>query len=84
MALIVQNEHRYRDVSEHTVISIECQWSYGHYFVQTMHRLIEMLSKANVNYTETNFDDKRDLEQLVHPYVCFVYLSLDKKKLFSS
>ena len=47
--------------------------------MQTMHRLMEMLSKANVNYSETNFDDKRDLEQLVHPYVCFVYLLLNQK-----
>ena len=43
-----------------------------------MHRLMEMLSKANVNYSETNFDDKRDLEQLVHPYVSDTYpISID-------
>ena len=40
--------------------------------MQTMHRLMEMLSGANMDYTETNFDDKRDLEELVHPYVCNV------------
>ena len=56
----------------------------GHYFMQTMHRLMEMLSKANVNYTETNFDDKRDLEELVHPYVCLVkFYPLLYQKLFS-
>ena len=50
--------------------------------MQTMHRLMEMLSKANVNYTETNFDDKRDLEQLVHPYVRHSNYLLQKSKLF--
>lgn len=37
--------------------------------MQTMHKLMKMLSEASVNYTETTFDDKEDLEQLVHPYV---------------
>ena len=50
--------------------------------MQTMHRLMEMLSGANVNYSETNFDDKRDLEELVHPYVCnfLLILSFTKSK----
>lgn len=48
-----------------------------------MHRLMEMLSEANVNYSETNFDDKHDLEQLVHPYVCHnSYLSQKIKNVF--
>lgn len=34
-----------------------------------MHKLMKMLSDASINYTETNFDDKEDLEQVVHPYV---------------
>ena len=45
-------------------------WSLYIIIMQTMHRLMEMLSGANVDYSETNFDDKRDLEELVHPYVC--------------
>ena len=34
-----------------------------------MHKLMKMLSDASINYTEINFDDKEDLEQLVRPYV---------------
>lgn len=38
-------------------------------FKQTIHCLMEKLSKAHVNFSETTFDKKGDLEQLIHPYV---------------
>lgn len=39
-----------------------------HRYRATVHKLMERLYHANVNFSETNFDDKSDLEQLIHPY----------------
>ena len=45
---------------------------------------MEKLYEAKINYTETNFDEDRDLDQLIHPYVsvCFVVALLQIQTLF--